>query len=67
MTVRIYLFPIFLNVSSPKNPSLLLEWKSKLEECERGKHEIQKKISRGMTNLDKLNRQINVKVSYDYF
>ncbi|XP_021770180.1 structural maintenance of chromosomes protein 1-like [Chenopodium quinoa] len=36
-------------------------WKSKLDECERGKQEIVKKISRGMTNLDKLNRQINVK------
>lgn len=46
--------------------SLLLDWKSKLEECERGKQEIVKKISSGMTNLDKRNRQINVKVSYDF-
>ncbi|KMT09901.1 hypothetical protein BVRB_5g121200 [Beta vulgaris subsp. vulgaris] len=39
----------------------LQDWKSKLEECERGKQEIVKKISSGMTNLDKRNRQINVK------
>ncbi|XP_074316645.1 structural maintenance of chromosomes protein 1 [Silene latifolia] len=39
----------------------LQEWKSKLETCERGKQEIMKKISSGMTGVDKLNRQINTK------
>lgn len=42
---------------------ILIEWKSKAEECEKEIQEWEKQASAATTSLTKLNRQMNSKVS----
>lgn len=46
---------------------ILVEWKSKSEECEKEIQEWKKQASAATTSISKLNRQINSKVQRSFF